>query len=293
MEPPDIYLPEAIIEPVSRILRLLSRIDRGRLPCKLLPALPGDEIELSREHVVTVSSTTHTVPLARLRRLGTTAETEARVPGPRRPSDPRPSPRRHGRHHRSPHSARGLSWRQFACRPRRLSRDVRGRGAHHGANLRPPRATGRTKSTSSATCTSTTCSSDATSSTTNWSSPRISAPATIPIKSATASPAPCPTCSTTVCVCGSSAGNLCHSTKAPRLRSWGGIGGREDVSVNSRRRSTSEKPIISATTEGVANLYIYVKLTSIAYRQQEEACGPSESRPTLLSVILLWQSITT
>ncbi len=37
-------------------------MDRGRLPCKLLPARPGDEIELSREHVVTVSATTHTVP---------------------------------------------------------------------------------------------------------------------------------------------------------------------------------------------------------------------------------------
>ncbi len=62
MDPPTIYLPEAAIEPVQRILRLFSRLDRGRLPCELLPAVPGDEIELSREHVVTVSATTHTVP---------------------------------------------------------------------------------------------------------------------------------------------------------------------------------------------------------------------------------------
>jgi ribonuclease Z len=62
MEPPTIYLPEAAIEPVERILRLFSRIDRGRLPCTLLPAKPGDEIELSRELVVTVSATVHTVP---------------------------------------------------------------------------------------------------------------------------------------------------------------------------------------------------------------------------------------
>lgn len=62
MEPPDIYLPETVIEPMTRILRLLSRIDRGRLPCRLIPARPGEEIELSREHVVTVSATTHTVP---------------------------------------------------------------------------------------------------------------------------------------------------------------------------------------------------------------------------------------
>ncbi len=62
MEPPVIYLPEAAIEPMERVLRLLSRMDRGRLPCQLLPARPGEEIELSREQVVTVSATTHTVP---------------------------------------------------------------------------------------------------------------------------------------------------------------------------------------------------------------------------------------
>ena len=62
MEPPVIYLPEAAIEPVQRILRWFSRLDRGRLPCDLRPMRPGDEIELSRELVVTVSSTVHTVP---------------------------------------------------------------------------------------------------------------------------------------------------------------------------------------------------------------------------------------
>jgi len=62
MEPPTIYLPEAAVEPTRRILRLYSRMDRGRLPCTLLPARPGDEFELSREQAVTVSATTHTVP---------------------------------------------------------------------------------------------------------------------------------------------------------------------------------------------------------------------------------------
>jgi len=62
MEPPTIYLPEMAIEPVEKLLKAVSRLDRGRLPCALLPARPGDEIELSREHVVTVSSTTHTLP---------------------------------------------------------------------------------------------------------------------------------------------------------------------------------------------------------------------------------------
>jgi len=62
MEPPRIYLPEAAVDPMQKILRLFSRMDRGRLPCELVPTAPGDEIELSREHVVTVSATSHTVP---------------------------------------------------------------------------------------------------------------------------------------------------------------------------------------------------------------------------------------
>jgi len=62
MEPPTIYVPEASVEPIERMLKAVARLDRGRLPCRLLPARPGDEIELSREHVVTVSSTTHTLP---------------------------------------------------------------------------------------------------------------------------------------------------------------------------------------------------------------------------------------
>ncbi|HJT30982.1 MAG TPA: MBL fold metallo-hydrolase [Pirellulales bacterium] len=62
MEPPTIYLPEAAVEYVDRILKLFTRLDRGRMPCMLKPTRPGDEIELSRELVVTVSATKHTVP---------------------------------------------------------------------------------------------------------------------------------------------------------------------------------------------------------------------------------------
>jgi ribonuclease Z len=62
MEPPTIYLPEQNIEHVEKILKLFTRLDRGRMPCRLVPARPGEEIELSREHVVTVSATRHTVP---------------------------------------------------------------------------------------------------------------------------------------------------------------------------------------------------------------------------------------
>lgn len=62
MEPPTIYLPGSTVEPVRQILRQFTRLDRGRLPCQLEVIRPGDEIELSREHVVTVSATTHSVP---------------------------------------------------------------------------------------------------------------------------------------------------------------------------------------------------------------------------------------
>ncbi len=62
MEPPTIYLPAATIEHVEKILKLFTRLDRGRMPCELKPLEPGAEIELSRDHVVTVSETRHTVP---------------------------------------------------------------------------------------------------------------------------------------------------------------------------------------------------------------------------------------
>lgn len=62
MEPPVIYLPEHAVDLVDRLLRDVQRLDRGRLPCELIAAKPGDEIELSRELVVTVSATKHTIP---------------------------------------------------------------------------------------------------------------------------------------------------------------------------------------------------------------------------------------
>jgi ribonuclease Z len=62
MEPPTIYLPASAIDGVEALLRVVSRLDRGRLPCELIPVEPGQEIELSRELVMTVHRTTHTVP---------------------------------------------------------------------------------------------------------------------------------------------------------------------------------------------------------------------------------------
>ncbi len=62
MEPPVIYAPEHAIDTIHKLLKLVSRLDRGRLPCDLRGVRPGDEIELSREHVATVSATRHSVP---------------------------------------------------------------------------------------------------------------------------------------------------------------------------------------------------------------------------------------
>ncbi len=62
MDPPVIYMPAATIEPIEKILKLFTRLDRGRMPCELRPIEPGSVVELSRDHVVTVSQTAHTVP---------------------------------------------------------------------------------------------------------------------------------------------------------------------------------------------------------------------------------------
>jgi ribonuclease Z len=62
MEPPSLYLPDEGVEDVRRLLLIMQRLDRGRMICHLNGVKPGDEIELSREHVVTVFPTTHTIP---------------------------------------------------------------------------------------------------------------------------------------------------------------------------------------------------------------------------------------
>lgn len=62
MEPPTIYLPAHTVETVEYILKAFQKLDRGRLPVHLKSTLPGDEIELSRELVVTAHAMKHTVP---------------------------------------------------------------------------------------------------------------------------------------------------------------------------------------------------------------------------------------
>lgn len=62
MEPPTIYVPAENVENVDRMLKAWQRLDRGRMVCELKGVRAGDEIELSRDHVVTVFQTKHTVP---------------------------------------------------------------------------------------------------------------------------------------------------------------------------------------------------------------------------------------
>lgn len=62
MEPPTIYLPSEAIKPVEAMLKVISRLDRGRLPCTLVGVDPGGEIELTRELVMTIHRTTHSIP---------------------------------------------------------------------------------------------------------------------------------------------------------------------------------------------------------------------------------------
>jgi ribonuclease Z len=62
MDPPTIYLPEESVDNVQRLLQVWQRLDRGRMLCNLIGVKPGDEFDLSREHVVTAFRTKHTVP---------------------------------------------------------------------------------------------------------------------------------------------------------------------------------------------------------------------------------------
>ena len=62
MEPPTIYLPEENVESADRLLKIWQKLDRGLMNCQLIGVKAGQEIELSRDHLVTVFATSHTVP---------------------------------------------------------------------------------------------------------------------------------------------------------------------------------------------------------------------------------------
>jgi ribonuclease Z len=62
MEPPTLYVPAPAVEELRRFLLVVQRLDRGRMACTLNGVQPGDEVELSRDHVVTAWATAHTIP---------------------------------------------------------------------------------------------------------------------------------------------------------------------------------------------------------------------------------------
>jgi ribonuclease Z len=62
MEPPTLYVPAEAVEDVRRLLLIMQRLDRGRMVCQLNGLKAGDELELSRELVITAFATTHTIP---------------------------------------------------------------------------------------------------------------------------------------------------------------------------------------------------------------------------------------
>lgn len=62
MEPPTLYVPAESVEDVRRLMLIMQRLDRGRMICNLNGLNAGDEIDLSRELVITTFATTHTIP---------------------------------------------------------------------------------------------------------------------------------------------------------------------------------------------------------------------------------------
>ena len=46
MEPPTIYLPAEAVEGVEQLLRAFQRLDRGRMPARLVGLAPGQEVEV-------------------------------------------------------------------------------------------------------------------------------------------------------------------------------------------------------------------------------------------------------
>jgi len=62
MEPPKIYLPDRAVGRVRQLLEVFKYLDHGSLPCELIGVRPGEEYELSREHVVSVLRTDHSIP---------------------------------------------------------------------------------------------------------------------------------------------------------------------------------------------------------------------------------------
>jgi ribonuclease Z len=62
MEPPTVYVPAESVDDVRKLMTIMHRLDRGRQLADVRGLAPGDEVELSRERVVSVFNTVHTIP---------------------------------------------------------------------------------------------------------------------------------------------------------------------------------------------------------------------------------------
>lgn len=62
MDPPTLYVPAEMLDEVKKLMLIFQRLDRGRQLADLRGVKAGDEIDLSRELVVTVFDTVHTIP---------------------------------------------------------------------------------------------------------------------------------------------------------------------------------------------------------------------------------------
>ncbi|MDB5308694.1 MAG: metal-dependent hydrolase [Gemmataceae bacterium] len=62
MDPPTVYVPAEALDDVKKLMLIMQRLDRGRQLADLRGVTAGQEIELSREHVVTAFDTVHTIP---------------------------------------------------------------------------------------------------------------------------------------------------------------------------------------------------------------------------------------
>ena len=62
MDPPTVYVPAESLDDVKKLMTIMHRLDRGRQLADVKGVAAGDEIELSRERVVTAFNTVHTIP---------------------------------------------------------------------------------------------------------------------------------------------------------------------------------------------------------------------------------------
>ena len=62
MEPPVIYVPDQKVADLRAFLAAFCRLEQSVLPCEIVGVRPGDEIDLSRELLVSVHKTYHGVP---------------------------------------------------------------------------------------------------------------------------------------------------------------------------------------------------------------------------------------